>query len=134
MDSKRALLRNPQVHAWPDFLFSRKETLTRELRARRHPQPGPDRSSPQPPAALGSLPTLLQALFNSQRVRARGPRTVARDWGLSPYLGRGTHQGTWVFSKHWPVSFQSLRVPANAQESQMRRARFKRTQQRQAPI
>lgn len=97
--------------AWPGFLFNRKETLIKELRARRYPQPGPDCFSLQPMAALGSLPTLLHALFSSQGVRARGPCTVATDWELSPSLRRGAHQVTWVFAGTGHISFQSLRVP-----------------------
>ena len=104
-------LGNPQVHAWPGYLFSRKETFTRELRARRHPQPGPDRFSLQPLAALGSLPTLLHVLCRSQRVRSRGPSTVVRDWGLSPSLRRGAHQVTWASAGTGQISCQSLRVP-----------------------
>lgn len=133
-ESKRMPLGNPQVHAWPGFLFSRKETFTRELRARRHPQPGPARFSSQPLAALGSLPTLLHVFCRSQGVRARGPCTVARDWGLSPSLSRGAHQVTWVFSGHRPNQLPELARSANAPETELRRALFKRTQQRYSPI
>ena len=120
--------------AWPGFLFNRKETLIKELRARRYPQPGPDCFSLQPMAALGSLSTLLHALFSSQGVRARGPCTVATDWELSPSLRRGAHQVTWVFSGHRPHQLPELARSANAQETEKPRALFKRIQQRYSPI
>lgn len=94
-------------------------------------QPAPPRSCRRRSARSPPFFTLYLVASASAR---KVPRTVARTGGLSPSLERGAHQDTWVSSGHRSMSFQSFRVPTNARETEMRRARFKRTQRRYAPV
>lgn len=124
------------------FSFQRGRNFAHELRTRRHPSPGPARSAPQTPGALGSLPTPLPALFSRRRIRARGPRTVARDWGSFPYFGGwgeggGARQGCGA-APHPPGRLvrllPGLARPCQLSGNRLRGARVQRTQQRYAPM
>lgn len=69
----KGALRNPQVHAWPGFLFNRKETLIIECPVA---LTYPHLVQPSPPVVAGVL-ARLHALSSSPRFSAPG----APHWG-----------------------------------------------------
>lgn len=136
MDSKRAPLRSTTGQVF----FSVGTKLRPEGS---HRGDTPNLAQPAPPLSgqRRSAPSLpIFTLYLVANTPAREDPAQLPGIGSRLPISRAAHardarpHSVHIRSGHSPVSVQSSNVPANTRETELRRARFKRTQQKYAPM